>query len=97
MHTKTWQEGILHLQSQLQIKPANTVSNSHAERNPKPSSSTHTMAAVLENFINGEFVSCSSHLDSYNPATGEVHLEIPDSGKEEVDAAVHAAKTAFKK
>lgn len=52
---------------------------------------------VLENFINGEFVSCVSHLDSYNPAIGEVHLKIPDSGKEEVNAAVHAAKNAFKK
>lgn len=52
---------------------------------------------VLENFINGEFVACASVLDSYNPAIGEVHLKIPDSGKEEVDAAVQAAKTAFKK
>lgn len=57
------------------------------------------MAAVqeLENYINGEFVACSRHLESYNPATGEVHLKIPDSGKQEVDAAVEAAKTAFKK
>lgn len=62
-------------------------------------SPTHIMAAVkeLENFINGDFVACSRHLDSYNPATGQVHLRIPDSGKEEVDAAVQAAKTAFKK
>lgn len=57
------------------------------------------MAGVeeLKNFINGEFVSCSNLLDSYNPATGKVHLRIPDSGKEEVDAAVQAAKEAFKK
>lgn len=57
------------------------------------------MAAVqeLENYINGEFVGCSRLLDSYNPATGEVHLRIPDSGKQEVDAAVEAAKNAFKK
>lgn len=57
------------------------------------------MAAVkvLENFINGEFVACGNHIDSYNPATGKVHLKLPDSGKEEVDAAVQAAKTAFKK
>lgn len=52
---------------------------------------------VLKNYINGEFVECSKHLDSYNPATGEVHLRIPDSGKEEVEAAVDAAKAAFKK
>lgn len=57
------------------------------------------MAAVeeLKNFINGEFVACSRVLDSYNPATGKVHLKVPDSGKEEVDAAVKAAKEAFKK
>jgi acyl-CoA reductase-like NAD-dependent aldehyde dehydrogenase len=57
------------------------------------------MAAVkeLENFINGEFVRCGRSVDSYNPATGKVHLKIPDSGKEEVDTAVKAAKTAFKK
>lgn len=52
---------------------------------------------VLQNFINGEFVSCSRHVDSYNPATGEVHLKVPDSGQEEVQAAVEAAKEAFKK
>ena len=52
---------------------------------------------VLKNYIDGEFVECSKHLDSYNPATGEVHLQVPDSGKEEVQAAVEAAKRAFKK
>ena len=51
----------------------------------------------LKNFINGEFVPCGKHVDSYNPAIGEVHLKIPDSGKEEVDSAVQAAKIAFKK
>lgn len=51
---------------------------------------------VLKNYINGEFVECSKNLDSYNPATGEVHFKIPDSGKEEVQAAVEAAKKAFK-
>lgn len=52
---------------------------------------------TLENFIDGKFVPCSQHLDSYCPATGEVALNIPDSGKEEVDLAVEAAKKAFKK
>lgn len=55
------------------------------------------MMEELKNFINGEFVACSRHLDSYNPATGKVHLKVPDSGQEEVDAAVKAAKQAFKK
>jgi len=52
---------------------------------------------VLENFIDGQFVPCSRHIDSYNPATGEVHLHVPDSGEEEVQAAVDAAQKAFKK
>ncbi|XP_009880581.1 PREDICTED: aldehyde dehydrogenase family 8 member A1 isoform X3 [Charadrius vociferus] len=50
---------------------------------------------VLENFIAGKFVPCSSYIDSYNPSTGEVYCRVPDSGKEEVEAAVKAAKTAF--
>ena len=51
---------------------------------------------VLKNFINGEFVSCEKLLDSYNPATGQVHLKVPHSGNEEVQAAVEAAQWAFK-
>ncbi|XP_010080683.1 PREDICTED: aldehyde dehydrogenase family 8 member A1 isoform X3 [Pterocles gutturalis] len=50
---------------------------------------------VLENFIAGKFVPCSSYIDSYNPSTGEVYCRVPDSGKEEVEAAVKAAKAAF--
>ena len=55
------------------------------------------MVEVLQNYINGEFVACSRHVDSYNPATGKIQLKIPDSGKEEVQTAVEAAKEAFKK
>ncbi|XP_074780290.1 2-aminomuconic semialdehyde dehydrogenase isoform X2 [Athene noctua] len=50
---------------------------------------------VLENFIAGKFVPCSSYIDSYNPSTGDVYCRVPDSGKEEVEAAVKAAKNAF--
>nr|XP_010299792.1 PREDICTED: aldehyde dehydrogenase family 8 member A1 isoform X2 [Balearica regulorum gibbericeps] len=50
---------------------------------------------VLENFIAGKFVPCSSYLNSYNPSTGDVYCRVPDSGKEEVEAAVKAAKAAF--
>ncbi|KAM9383296.1 2-aminomuconic semialdehyde dehydrogenase isoform 2-T2 [Phaethornis superciliosus] len=50
---------------------------------------------VLENFIAGKFVTCSSYIDSYNPSTGDVYCRVPDSGKEEVEAAVKAAKAAF--
>lgn len=39
---------------------------------------------VLENFIAGKFVPCSSYIDSYNPSTGDVYCRVPDSGKEEV-------------
>lgn len=57
------------------------------------------MASIreLKNYINGEFVGCASHVDSYNPATGEVHLKIPDSGDVEVQAAVEASQNALKK
>ncbi|XP_010192712.1 PREDICTED: aldehyde dehydrogenase family 8 member A1 isoform X3 [Mesitornis unicolor] len=50
---------------------------------------------VLENFIDGKFVPCASYIDSYNPSTGDVYCKVPDSGKEEVEAAVKAAKAAF--
>ncbi|XP_061756668.1 2-aminomuconic semialdehyde dehydrogenase isoform X2 [Nerophis ophidion] len=50
---------------------------------------------ILENFIGGKFVPCPAHIDSYDPSTGEVYCKVPDSGEEEVDAAVQAAKEAF--
>ena len=50
----------------------------------------------VQNFIDGQFVECGGHLDSYNPATGQVHLLVPDSGEEEVEKAVQAALRAFK-
>ncbi|XP_023252013.1 aldehyde dehydrogenase family 8 member A1-like [Seriola lalandi dorsalis] len=50
---------------------------------------------VLENYIGGKFVPCRNHIDSSEPSTGEVYCKVPDSGKEEVDAAVAAAKEAF--
>lgn len=50
---------------------------------------------VLENYIGGKFVPCSKLIDSFNPSTGEVYCRVPDSGPEEVDAAVRAAKEAF--
>ncbi|XP_069107122.1 2-aminomuconic semialdehyde dehydrogenase-like [Argopecten irradians] len=51
---------------------------------------------VVANFINGEFVPASSYVPSFDPSTGKVWAKIPDSGAEEVDKAVTAAKTAFK-
>ncbi|ELU17473.1 hypothetical protein CAPTEDRAFT_228352 [Capitella teleta] len=49
----------------------------------------------VKNFINGEFTDCVGMLDSFNPATGEIWAKIPDSGQNEVDAAVNAATHAF--
>ncbi|XP_029800552.1 2-aminomuconic semialdehyde dehydrogenase isoform X2 [Suricata suricatta] len=50
---------------------------------------------TLENFINGKFVPCDSYIDSYDPSTGEVYCRVPNSGKEEIQAAVEAARAAF--
>ncbi|CAK7299776.1 2-aminomuconic semialdehyde dehydrogenase [Vulpes lagopus] len=50
---------------------------------------------TLENFINGKFVPCNSYIDSYDPSTGEVYCQVPNSGKEEIEAAVEAARAAF--
>ncbi|XP_066528489.1 2-aminomuconic semialdehyde dehydrogenase [Hoplias malabaricus] len=50
---------------------------------------------VLQNYIGGKFVACSKHIDSFDPSTGEAYCRVPDSGAEEVEAAVAAAKEAF--
>uniref|UniRef100_UPI00358E0BA9 2-aminomuconic semialdehyde dehydrogenase n=1 Tax=Myxine glutinosa TaxID=7769 RepID=UPI00358E0BA9 len=50
---------------------------------------------VLENYIDGKFVSSKKYIDSFNPATGKVYCKLPDSTNDEVDAAVQAAKRAF--
>ncbi|KAJ6660102.1 hypothetical protein lerEdw1_018028 [Lerista edwardsae] len=50
---------------------------------------------VLENYIGGQFFPCSTYLDSYDPSTGEPYCKVPDSGREEVEAAVKAAQDAF--
>ncbi|XP_004673931.1 PREDICTED: aldehyde dehydrogenase family 8 member A1 isoform X1 [Condylura cristata] len=50
---------------------------------------------VLNNFIGGKFLPCNSYIDSYDPSTGEVYCRVPNSGKDEVEAAVKAATAAF--
>lgn len=50
---------------------------------------------MLENFINGKFLPCKNHIDSYDPSTGKVYCKVPDSDQEEVDMAVKAACDAF--
>jgi aminomuconate-semialdehyde/2-hydroxymuconate-6-semialdehyde dehydrogenase len=58
-----------------------------------------TIPSHLENYVNGEFIAPLSgrYIDDVNPATGEVFCQIPDSGEEDVELAVAAARTAFSK
>ena len=55
---------------------------------------------TLSNFINGRAVPPRSggggkYLDNIEPATGKVYSRVPDSGPEDVNDAVAAAKAAF--
>lgn len=51
----------------------------------------------IQNYINGQLVApvSGSYLDNYEPATGEVYSQIPDSGSADVEQAITAAKAAF--
>lgn len=51
----------------------------------------------LHNYINGELTKpiSNAYIDSYNPATGEIFAQIPDSGTEDINKAVRAALNAF--
>lgn len=51
----------------------------------------------IQNFINGQFVDPINDkwLDNYCPASGEVYGSIPNSSKDDVEAAYSAAKSAF--
>jgi aminomuconate-semialdehyde/2-hydroxymuconate-6-semialdehyde dehydrogenase len=53
---------------------------------------------VINNFIDGEFVAPRNgqYIDNFHPATGKVYGKLADSDKSDVDAAVQAAKRAFK-
>jgi len=51
---------------------------------------------LVRNFIDGEWVESKGELrDVINPATGKLIAKVPISTKEEIDAAVEAAKAAF--
>ena len=52
---------------------------------------------IIQNYIGGKFVppAGGQYLDNFNPATGEIYGKIPDSGPEDVKAAVQAAEAAF--
>jgi len=51
----------------------------------------------LKNYINGELVSPvkNEYFDNYEPATGQVYSEIPDSDASDVELAYQAAESAF--
>jgi aminomuconate-semialdehyde/2-hydroxymuconate-6-semialdehyde dehydrogenase len=51
----------------------------------------------IKNYIGGELSEPvgGNYFDNINPATGSVYSFIPDSGKEDIDEAVSAAKAAF--
>lgn len=51
----------------------------------------------IDNYIGGELVAPASgeHLDNFNPATGEIYSQLPDSDERDVERAVVAAKAAF--
>lgn len=51
----------------------------------------------LQNYIDGQFAAPANgaYLPNVAPATGEVYGEIPDSGAEDVERAISAAKKAF--
>ena len=51
----------------------------------------------IENYIGGELVApvLGRYLDNFEPATGEVYCQIPDSDERDVEGAVEAATAAF--
>ncbi len=57
---------------------------------------THGMEQ-LKNYINGALVQpvSKTYLDNYEPATGQVYSQIPDSDERDIQLAVDAAKAAF--
>ena len=52
---------------------------------------------IIKNYIDGTLVEPKSgaYLDNFNPATGQVYSQIPDSAEEDVNDAVKAAKLAY--
>ena len=56
------------------------------------------MSQVVQNFIGGKWIGAASGetFESHNPATEELLATAPRSSAEDVNAAVQAAKTAYK-
>lgn len=55
-----------------------------------------TSVPVYENYINGQFVSSTEHLDVLNPATGALLSIVPASTPGQIDDALAAARSAQK-
>src|SRR3954462_15721429 len=56
-----------------------------------------TETGTFKNFIDGESVAAAegATMDVVNPADGQVMAQAPDSGAEDVERAVRAARPAF--
>ncbi len=52
----------------------------------------------LENYIGGNLIGplSGNFIDNFNPATGEIVGQVPDSNEKDINIAVEAAKKAFK-
>ena len=53
----------------------------------------------IKNYIDGSFASsCSStYIDIYNPSTGKIYAQCPDSSREDLEVAIKGAESAFVK
>ena len=51
----------------------------------------------IQNYINGQYINPikDEWIDNYNPANGEVYGQLPNSSKDDVEAAYIAAKNVF--
>ena len=51
----------------------------------------------IKNYINGELIAplSKNYLDVYNPATGEIYAQVPDSDEADINTATQAAQAAF--
>ncbi len=52
---------------------------------------------IIQNFINGAYVAAQSgeYLPNYNPATGQIYAQLPDSDARDIELAYLAANEAF--
>jgi lactaldehyde dehydrogenase/glycolaldehyde dehydrogenase len=55
-----------------------------------------TSVPVYENYINGQFMASTEHLEVFNPATGALLSKVPASDAGQVDSALAAARQAQK-